>query len=319
VGNQCRHAHPIHNFVNHFWNKNNQLRYKQHVLMEGLSATNTHPNIVRSCGQHHPDDCEFNDKWVSNTWKLLVSRGIIVDSNWTHSLQLMNAVLLHYDKELKEDGDPKEVVKLIIDEKIEYKSTATEHPGSDVPREHVDMKITRLDKVQDQPDRSKQQDNVIRMNRLRSIYMSYCIPEFTKLEGFGSSGRNAFLNVVAARPTKQHVLGAKERDICTDALQWLSADDQRFLTFLKDDWWPLFQVLTTCPYTTFGQGKSQRNEFHSQHVAQLIAHAATKCFHASCRQHVPWLSTWTHVHCVQAGSKRRTPDPVWSIPKILHG
>jgi hypothetical protein len=35
--------------------------------MEGLSATNTHPNIVRSCGQHHPDECYFNDKWVSNT------------------------------------------------------------------------------------------------------------------------------------------------------------------------------------------------------------------------------------------------------------
>ena len=62
VEKQCRHGYFIHIFVNQIWNPNDKLRYEQHVLMEGLSATNTHPNIVRSCGQHHPNECHFDDK-----------------------------------------------------------------------------------------------------------------------------------------------------------------------------------------------------------------------------------------------------------------
>ena len=192
------------------WNQNNALRFEQHVLMEGLSATNTHPNIVRSCMQHHPDECHSNEKCVVDMWKLLISRGIIQDAVWRHSLhitelarsdedqgenqlmfvidslvikcvgkdhdyefnartkinvykkeqewgmlstlgvvpmkylrsslprlveiQLRNAVLLHLGNEIKEDGDPKEVLQLVADEKIEYKSTPTDNPGSDVPR-----------------------------------------------------------------------------------------------------------------------------------------------------------------------------------------
>jgi hypothetical protein len=56
-------------------------------------------------------------------------------------IQLMNAVLLHLGRELKEDGDPEEVIKLIMDEKIAFTSTAAECT-SDVPREMVDVRMT---------------------------------------------------------------------------------------------------------------------------------------------------------------------------------
>ena len=46
----------------------------------------------------------------------------------------MNAVLLHYGRELVEDADPKEVMQLVADEHIKYESTQTDNPGSDVPR-----------------------------------------------------------------------------------------------------------------------------------------------------------------------------------------
>ena len=78
-------------------------------------------------------------------------------------IQLMNAVLLHYGRELDTDGDPKEVLKLIADENIECASTPTDNPGSDVPREHVHVKMTRQDKVQHRPDLGKQRASVIGM------------------------------------------------------------------------------------------------------------------------------------------------------------
>ena len=48
----------------------------------------THPNIVRSCMQHHPDECHSNDKCVVDTYKLLISRGLIQDARWRHSLHV---------------------------------------------------------------------------------------------------------------------------------------------------------------------------------------------------------------------------------------
>ena len=80
---QCQHGYPGHIFVNQFWNPNDKLRYEQHVLIGGLSATNTHPDT---------NECHFNDEWVSNTWKLLISRGIIFGSKWSHSLYIMELV-----------------------------------------------------------------------------------------------------------------------------------------------------------------------------------------------------------------------------------
>jgi hypothetical protein len=171
--------------------------------------------VIKCVGKDH--DYEFDAETKINVykkeegWQMLSTLGFAPRRYLKSSLprlveiQLTNAVLLHYDRERKEDGDPKEVLKLVTDEKVEYKSTATDHPGSDVPREQVDVKMTRLDKVQDQPDLSKQRDSVIGMARLRSIYMDYCILEFTKREGFGSRGRDAFLNVVASRLAGQYM------------------------------------------------------------------------------------------------------------------
>ena len=168
------------------------------------------------------------------------------------------------------DGDPKEVLRLVDDEQIEYKSTPIDNPGLDVPREQIDVKMKHLDKVQDQPYLNYNLDSVRGMAKLRSIYMDYCISEFMNYEGFGSRGRKAFLNVVAARPTQQYVLGTKEKAVRTGYLpQWFGAAQLSFMTLLREDWWPLFQVLARGPYTTFGLEQSEMNEFHSQHVVQL--------------------------------------------------
>jgi hypothetical protein len=99
--------------------------------------------------------------------------------------------------------------------------------------------------------------------------MQYCIPVFTDHQGFGSRGQAALKNVVAARLNKQYVLGCREQDLQTSVP---NADDQRFLTFVKEDWWPLYQVVTGGPYSTMGLERSMRSEFHSQHVGQLHTH-----------------------------------------------
>ena len=40
---QCDHGHDTDNFIDEYHNPTNDLRYHQHLLMEGLSMTNTHP------------------------------------------------------------------------------------------------------------------------------------------------------------------------------------------------------------------------------------------------------------------------------------
>ena len=236
--------------------------------------------MIKCVGKDH--DYEFNAQTKISVykkepgWSMLSTLGSTPRKYLKSSLprlveiQLMNAVLLHYGKELHEDGDPKEVLQLVADERIEYKSTPTNHPGSDVPREQVDVMMKHLDKVQDQPDSSYNLDSVHGMAKLRSIYMDYCIPQFMNYEGFGSRGRKAFLDVVAARLTQQYVLGTKEKAVRTGYLpQWFGAAQLSFMTFLKKDWWPLFQVLARGPYTTFELEQRERNESHSHHVVQL--------------------------------------------------
>ena len=159
-------------------------------------------------------------------------------------------------------------MKLIIDEKIAFKSTAAECT-SDVPRELVDVKMTHVGKAPDRPDLDTQRDSAIGMERLRSYYTDHCIPEFTKREGFGSRSRDDLLKVAAMRITPQYVLGTTDSDVRTDDPALLSADDQRFLTFLKEVWWPLFQVLAKGPYTTIGLTQCTTSEFYSQHIVQL--------------------------------------------------
>ena len=185
-------------------------------------------------------------------------------------IQLMNAVLLHLGRELQKDGDPEEVIKLIMDEKIALPSTADEC-NSDVPCELVDVRTMQLHK---DPDKAQCNFNghrahVIGMERLRKRYFEHFIPKFLEREGFGSRGREEFLKVPAMRLTAQYVLGTTESDARTDDPALLSAADQTFLTFLREEWWPLFRVLAKGPYTTFGLNQCLRNEFYSIHVVHL--------------------------------------------------
>jgi hypothetical protein len=60
-----------------------------------LSATNTHPNLVQSCVQRHPKEWELNDRAVTDTWKLLVTYGIITSAQWSHSLHVMEMGKAH--------------------------------------------------------------------------------------------------------------------------------------------------------------------------------------------------------------------------------
>ena len=70
------------------------------------------------------------------------------------------------------------------------------------------------------------------MDRLKNFYMYWCIPEFMKRKGFGDRGVKKLLMVVAARLTKQHVLGCKPTEVDTVEV---SADDQKFLDFLREE------------------------------------------------------------------------------------
>jgi hypothetical protein len=234
--------------------------------------------VIRCVGRDH--DYEFDAETKINVYKkeegwMMLSpikneRRLYLRSSLPRlvEIQLMNAVLLHFGRELQVDGDPDEVIKLIIDEKIAFTSTAAEC-ASDVPRELVDVKMAHIVKDPDKRDLNRHRAHVIGMERLRKRYFEHFIPEFLKREGFGSRGREDFLKVPAMRLTAQYVLGTTESDARTDDPALLSADDQRFLSFLKEEWWPLFRVLAKGPYTTFGLNQCLRNEFYSEHVIHL--------------------------------------------------
>ena len=104
------------------------------------------------------------------------------------------------------------------------------------------------------------------MGRLRDFYMRYCSPKFIERKGFGDHGYKKLLNVVAVRLTKQHVLGCKPTEVDTVEV---SEEDHKFLTFLKDYWWPLYQVLARRPFNSMGLVKHMRGEFFREHVSQL--------------------------------------------------
>ena len=126
--------------------------------------------------------------------------------------------------------------------------------------------MERVDRVR--TESSYNRDSVVGLAKLRAHYFYCCIPQLLKFGGFGSRGRMAFLDVVAARLNLQYVLETTEAIVVATMPHLFGEAQVSFMTFLREEWWPVFQVLASGPYTTFGLNQSERNEFFSHHVVR---------------------------------------------------